>query len=58
MKTITPPVKNENDNNIVFESDHKQNFIVVKEDLCLVSSIVSYEDPYQNLHEYMIEDNS
>lgn len=58
MKTFTPPTENNSDNNISFESDHKSNFIVVKEDLCLVSSIVSYEDPYQNLHQYMIEDNS
>lgn len=58
MKTITPPIETTTDKNIVFESDHKTNFVVVKEDLCLVSSIVSYEDPYQTLYDYMIEDNS
>lgn len=51
MKTITPPIK--------FKEEQKSSdssIVVVKQDVQLISSIVSYEDPYQSLYEFMIEE--
>lgn len=53
MKKQTPTKNKYN----YFYSDHTDHEILfVKEDLCLVSSVVSYEDPYESIYQYMIEE--
>ncbi len=52
MKTITPPIKTEKT-----EDHNNPSIVFVKQNVQLVSSIISYEDPYVSLYEYMIEES-
>lgn len=38
--------------------DELNSIAIIKNDLCLVSSVVSYDDPYETIYQYMIEENS
>ena len=35
----------------------EQSYVVLKEDCVLINKIVSYEDPYKKLQDYMVEES-
>lgn len=52
MNKVNPPIKK-----YIDSTNNEESFILIKKDVQLVSSIVSYEDPYQELYKYMIEES-